>query len=165
MTDFVTQCGGVEESALHSEIVCAALSCAGPRFSVVSYASPRPIVSSTAARGRSSAEDVGTLRELGRLIEAELVAMNLATNDALTGISNLRGFPEIGNHVLALSTRFAHSLRLLVVKIARLGELYRKHGSAAGERALVDVGQILLTIRIRHGSLEDLIAGAQKRLG
>jgi diguanylate cyclase (GGDEF)-like protein len=92
-----------------------------------------------------SAEDLVTLRELGRLIEGELVAMNLATNDALTGVSNLRGFLEIGNHVLALSTRFAHSLQLLVVKIARLGELYSKHGSAAVERVLVEVGQILLS--------------------
>ena len=68
----------------------------------------------SAARSRTA------LREFGRLIEAELMAMNLATNDALTGVPNLRGFLEIGNHVLALSTRCAHSLQLLVVKIARL---------------------------------------------
>jgi diguanylate cyclase (GGDEF)-like protein len=172
-----------------------------------------------------SGEDLATLRELGRLIESELMAMNLATSDALTGVSNLRGFLEIGGHVLALSTRFAHSLQLLMVKIARIEEFYQKHGSIAAERALVEVAQILLSsfresdlvARIgegefgvllmgrattwtdpalkrvreliedlnvyrspelqiaakvvsesfnpqRHGSLEDLIAGAEKRL-
>jgi diguanylate cyclase (GGDEF)-like protein len=92
-----------------------------------------------------SSEDLTTLRELGRLIEAELVAMNLATSDALTGVSNLRGFVEIGHHVLALSTRFGHSLQLLVVKIPRIIEFYRTQGLAGGERALVDVAQILLS--------------------
>ena len=75
-----------------------------------------------------------TLRELGRLIEAELVAMNLATSDALTGVSNLRGFLEIGHHVLALASRFGHSLQLLVVKIPRIGrvlpEARRRRGRA-----------------------------------
>jgi len=92
-----------------------------------------------------SAEDLATLRELGRMIESELVAMNLATSDALTGVSNLRGFLEIGAHVLALATRFAHSLQMLVVKIPRIQEFYRKHGVPAAERALVEVAQILLS--------------------
>lgn len=91
-----------------------------------------------------SAEDLGTLQELGRLIEAELVALNLATTDALTGVSNLRGFLEIGHHVLALSARFGHKLQLLVLKIPRLGEFYSQYGVAEGERALVQVAQILL---------------------
>jgi hypothetical protein len=61
--------------------------------------------------------------------------MNLATSDALTGVSNLRAFLEIGNHVLALPPRSAHSLQLLVVKIARIEEFYRKHG-LAGDAAV-----------------------------
>jgi diguanylate cyclase (GGDEF)-like protein len=92
-----------------------------------------------------STEDLATLRELGRLIEAELVAMNLATSDALTGVSNLRGFLEIGHHVLALASRIGHSLQLLVVKIPRIAGFYQKHGATEGERALVEVAQILLS--------------------
>ena len=41
---------------------------------------------------RCSPVDFATLREPGRLLEAELVAMNFTTHDALTGVSNLRGF-------------------------------------------------------------------------
>jgi hypothetical protein len=76
-------------------------------------------VSSTAARGRSLAEDVGTLRELGRLIETELVTINLATNDVYRS-------PELQ----------------IVAKM--VSESFNPQ---------------------RHGPLEDLIAGAQKRLG
>jgi GGDEF domain-containing protein len=62
--------------------------------------------------------------------------------------------------VLALASRFGHSLQLLVVKIPRVAEFYQKHGVAAGERALVEVAQIILS-SFRES---DLVAAAEKRL-
>jgi diguanylate cyclase (GGDEF)-like protein len=92
-----------------------------------------------------SAEDRNMLQTLGRMIESELVAMNLATSDALTGVSNLRGFLEIGRHVLALAVQFEYSLQLLLLKIPPLTGFYELHGRSEGERALVEVAQVLLT--------------------
>jgi GGDEF domain-containing protein len=110
----------------------------------------------------------------------------LATSDALTGVSNLRGFLEIGHHVLALASRFGHSLQLLVVKIPRVAEFYRKarHRRGRARVALKRVEELLDDLNVyrskelrivakvvsetfepkRHGSLQDLIAAAETRL-
>jgi diguanylate cyclase (GGDEF)-like protein len=99
-----------------------------------------------------SAEDMRTLATLGETIESELVALNLATNDALTGLSNLRGFLEIGRHTLAICRRFGHALQLLYVKVGRVNEIYMRHGIEQAERVLVEVGQ-LLTSSFRESDL------------
>jgi diguanylate cyclase (GGDEF)-like protein len=92
-----------------------------------------------------SEEDVRSLASLGQMIEAELVALNLATSDALTGLSNLRGFLEIGRHLLAYARSYQHSLQLLYLRLDHLDELHRAHGAACAERTLVEVGQMLQT--------------------
>jgi diguanylate cyclase (GGDEF)-like protein len=90
-----------------------------------------------------SEQDLRNLSTLAQIIEAEFVTANLTTTDALTGLSNLRGFLEIGRHVMELAKRFNYTVQLLFLQIERLDDLRRLHGSVEAERALVEVGQVL----------------------
>jgi diguanylate cyclase (GGDEF)-like protein len=92
-----------------------------------------------------SAEDLATLMTLGRIIESELVALNQSTNDALTGLSNLRGFLEIGRYLFAVAGRLGHVLQLLYLKVDRIGQFYEQFGAPEAERALVETAQALLS--------------------
>jgi diguanylate cyclase (GGDEF)-like protein len=85
-----------------------------------------------------------TLVTLGRLIESELASMNLATSDALTGVSNLRGFAEIGQYVLALATRLNHGVELLYLDVEGFGAFNERHGREEGDRLLIELAQLLL---------------------
>jgi diguanylate cyclase (GGDEF)-like protein len=84
-----------------------------------------------------SADDSRTLTALGQMVESELFALNLGINDPLTGLTNLRGFAEIGRHTLALSKRLGHSVQLLLINLRPL------RPPAMG-RALVEVSQALI---------------------
>ena len=71
------------------------------------------------------------------MVESELVALNLATVDALTGVANLRGFTEIGRYILALGRRPGHPVELPLVRL-------EPQEDAARRRALVELSQVLL---------------------
>jgi diguanylate cyclase (GGDEF)-like protein len=93
-----------------------------------------------------------TLVTLGRLIESELESMNLATSDALTGVSNLRGFVEIGQYLLALATRLSHGVELLYLDVEGFGAFNERHGREEGDRLLIEVARLLLA-SFRDGDL------------
>jgi GGDEF domain-containing protein len=48
-------------------------------------------------------------------------------------------------HLLALGTRFGHTVQLLHIHVERIAEIHRLHGSGQAERTLVEVTQVLLT--------------------
>lgn len=52
-----------------------------------------------------SNEQLQLLRELGRMVEEDLIAANDCTNDVVTGLSNRNGFIAIANHLLPLCRR------------------------------------------------------------
>lgn len=64
--------------------------------------------------------------------------------DSLTGLSNLRGFLEIGRYLLALSTRLGHEVKAVYVDVEGFGSFNERLGMAAGDRALVEIAQALL---------------------
>ena len=58
-------------------------------------------------------EDMGLLRDLARMVEQELEAVQMATMDGLTQLSNRRGFEAMARHALDLfkqiNDRFGHA--------------------------------------------------------
>jgi GGDEF domain-containing protein len=58
-----------------------------------------------------SSHDLTTLRALANMIQAELVGLDPNSNDPLTGISNRRGFIEVGKYILSHSRRLHKALQ------------------------------------------------------
>jgi diguanylate cyclase (GGDEF)-like protein len=63
----------------------------------------------------------------------------LGTTDELTGLHNDRYLRQELHHLVAMQRRYGHPFALLVVDIDGLGRINDAYGSAAGDRALIDV--------------------------
>ena len=63
----------------------------------------------------------------------------LGTTDELTGLHNERYLRQELHHLVAIQRRYGYPFALLVVDIDGLGRINDAYGSAAGDRALVDV--------------------------
>jgi diguanylate cyclase (GGDEF)-like protein len=63
----------------------------------------------------------------------------LGTTDELTGLHNDRYLKQELHHMTAIQRRYGHPFALLLVDIDGLGRINDAYGSAAGDRALVDV--------------------------
>ena len=83
-------------------------------------------------------EDVEALRDLASMVERELGAVQLATLDELTKISNRRGFMLLAQHSLSLCTRQKITAALAYLDLDRFKPINDKFGHAEGDRALVD---------------------------
>ncbi len=97
------------------------------------------------------AEDLHLLRELGRMVEEELVAMDMATTDPTVQISNRRGFNELADHALALCGRVQCPATLLFFEVAT-ADIVETLGREEGQRALVEFTQMLLAT-FRHSDV------------
>jgi diguanylate cyclase (GGDEF)-like protein len=67
----------------------------------------------------------------------------LGTTDALTGLHNERYLQQELHHLTGMQRRYGHPFAVLVVDIDGLGRINDAYGSAAGDRALVDVATAL----------------------
>ena len=90
-----------------------------------------------------SDEDQALLRDLGRMAEQELAAVQLATMDELTLLTNRRGFKELALHVLNLCKRLNKPVCLLFFDLDLFKEINDQYGHAEGDRALRSFSQIL----------------------
>lgn len=81
-------------------------------------------------------EDATLLRDLGAMVTDELSAVELATTDALTGISNRRGFVALSQRALARAQRAGQEATLLYFDLDGLDALNARDGHAAGDLAL-----------------------------
>lgn len=90
-----------------------------------------------------SADDVALLRDLARMAEQELAAVQLATMDELTMLSNRRGFLALGLHALALCRRVEKPSSLLYFDLDRFKEINDAYGHAEGDRALTSFARLL----------------------
>ena len=91
-----------------------------------------------------SDEEVEMLSDLARLVERELAALQLATTDELTGLSNRRGFQMLAGQSLALSRRTGRAATLLIFDLDDFKEINDTLGHAAGDMALASFGADLL---------------------
>ncbi len=92
-----------------------------------------------------SKEDLKLLRELGRMIEEELLLATMTTTDGATGLSNRLGFTLVSEHLLAMCRRMDVPASLLVFTLANLRDIDTASGQDVAERAIVELGHLLQT--------------------
>lgn len=82
-------------------------------------------------------EDFDTLKDLASMVERELEAVQMATLDDLTKISNRRGFMALARHSLNLCTRQEIPASLAFVDLNNFKPINDNYGHAEGDRALI----------------------------
>lgn len=82
-------------------------------------------------------EDLALLKDLATMAEQEIAAVQLATLDELTMISNRRGFMALGQHTLNVCHRKSMPATLMVFDLNEFKEINDTYGHAEGDRALV----------------------------
>lgn len=90
-----------------------------------------------------SEEDQDLLRDLGQMAEQELAAVQMATIDELTQISNRRGFIALSTHALNLCRRLEKPAALFFFDLDLFKEINDHYGHAEGDRALIGFSKIL----------------------
>ncbi len=81
-------------------------------------------------------EDRALLRDLARMAEQELAALQLATMDELTLLSNRRGFSALAQHALNVCKRLDKPATLLFFDLDNFKGINDRFGHAEGDRAL-----------------------------
>ena len=84
-----------------------------------------------------SEDDIETLKDLAAMVEQELDAIQMATLDELTKISNRRGFMQLAEHYLNFATRQNIPTSLVFVDLNGFKPINDNFGHAEGDRALV----------------------------
>lgn len=82
-------------------------------------------------------EDRLLLEDLAKMAEQEIAALQMATLDELTGISNRRGFMALARHAVATCRRHQRSAVLIVLDLDKFKPINDRFGHAEGDRALV----------------------------
>lgn len=94
------------------------------------------------------AEELEVLADLATMAEKELAAVQLATTDELTQISNRRGFSVLAKTALSLCARNHIPATLVVLDLDNFKPINDQFGHAEGDRALVTFAeQLRLTFR------------------
>ncbi|MDO6687275.1 MULTISPECIES: sensor domain-containing diguanylate cyclase [unclassified Agarivorans] len=83
-----------------------------------------------------SADDLVALNDLAVMVEQELAALQLASTDELTCISNRRGFMKLADYSYAMCRRQKISLAIAYMDLDQFKPINDEHGHAEGDRAL-----------------------------
>lgn len=89
-------------------------------------------------------EDRQLLQDLGEMIEQEIRSIQMATLDALTMISNRRGFLTLVDHSLKICRRKDLSSSLLLFDLNKFKAINDTYGHHEGDAALVSFARLLL---------------------
>lgn len=89
-------------------------------------------------------DDIASLRDLAQMAERELAAVQLATLDELTMLSNRRGFQALSRHALAHCRRTNSPASLLFFDLDKFKPINDRFGHAEGDRALVQFARMLV---------------------
>lgn len=89
----------------------------------------------TVARSFDS-DDAAALRDLAAVVEDELAALQTATTDELTRISNRRGFLQLAQHSLNMCVRQQQPATLAFIDLDQFKPINDKFGHAEGDYAL-----------------------------
>ena len=90
-----------------------------------------------------SDEDKDLLTDLARMVEHEIMAMQLATMDELTMISNKRGFESLARRALSLCKRMDTLASLIFIDLDKFKSINDRFGYAEDDRALQTFSQML----------------------
>lgn len=88
-------------------------------------------------------EDLEMLQDLASMVERELVAVQMATLDELTNISNRRGFMMLAKHSLHLCVRRKIPTSLVFMDLDKLKPINDAFGHAEGDRVLTTFAEQL----------------------
>lgn len=88
-------------------------------------------------------EDLDTLRDLASVLESELAAIQLATLDELTRLSNRRGFLMLARYSLDLCSRLGIPASLTFLDMDRLKLINDTFGHADGDWALTTFAELV----------------------
>lgn len=88
-------------------------------------------------------EDLDLLRDLARMAEQEISAVQMSTLDELTLISNRRGFVALAQHTINLCRRRKQSATLLFFDIDDFKSVNDRFGHAEGDRALITFAEAM----------------------
>lgn len=88
-------------------------------------------------------EDINALADLGTLVERELSAINMATKDDLTKITNRRGFSIAAQQSLKLSIRHDVPASLVFFDLNKFKSINDLYGHNEGDKALITFAQKL----------------------
>ncbi|HXZ08371.1 MAG TPA: sensor domain-containing diguanylate cyclase [Paraburkholderia sp.] len=88
-------------------------------------------------------EERSLLLDLARMAEQELAAIQLATLDELTQLSNRRGFEALAEHALKVCKRMGKQASLLFFDLNDFKQINDTYGHAEGDRALVMFADVL----------------------
>ena len=91
-----------------------------------------------------SKEHLQLLRELGRMVEEELIAANDSTIDPTTGISNRNGFLAIADHLLSLCKRKRAPTTLLLFHLQDHNAFEDDHGRYEGDTMALELSHLLM---------------------
>ncbi|GGM79127.1 sensor domain-containing diguanylate cyclase [Shewanella xiamenensis] len=91
-----------------------------------------------------SDEDIETLTDLGKMVEAELLSLSQNISDKLTTISNRRGFELLANKALASCRRQREQAVLFFFDLDSFKEINDNFGHLMGDRLLYDFAHILI---------------------
>ena len=90
-----------------------------------------------------SEEDLDMLRDLAEMAEGELNAIQLATIDDLTKISNRRGFVALAQNSLSLCARQQSPVSLVFLDLDKFKPINDTHGHAEGDHVLVTFAELM----------------------
>lgn len=88
--------------------------------------------------------DLELLRDLAQQVERELEAQSMATIDALTGISNRRGFLAVAHHALRLGSRHHPGGHLLLFDLDQFRQINLEYGHKVGDDVLVEFADLMV---------------------
>ncbi len=91
-------------------------------------------------------EDKELLRDLTRMVETEIAAVETATIDDLTALSNRKGFEALAQHALRLCKRLEKPATLLFFDLNKFKQINDEQGHAEGDLALQTFSRILMNV-------------------
>jgi len=90
------------------------------------------------------AGDLEVLRDLAGMAEREVAAIQMATMDELTLLSNRRGLMTLGQHALSLCTRLSRPAVMLFFDLDGFKQINDRFGHAEGDHALKSFATLLM---------------------
>jgi len=103
-------------------------------------------------------EELELLQDLARMAEQELVAVQLATRDPLTMISNRRGFETLAQQAISMCLRSGEVASLMYFDLDQFKPINDNFGHAEGDRVLCEFAS-LLTKTFRDSDVIGRIGG------